>query len=710
VEKFLNGEVQHAFQLKLYNRFAALNDEDEPVDEFWENTKSIVLDEARNCVGKTKRSKNERMSKDTMDLIQRRKLLVRPDQRKEANELKAKIKESMELDDEVYWSSQADEMNRATRNGDTGKLFKIIKRISGKSMTISEVVKENNGDVITQQMRRVERWAEHFSTLLNRPPPAVPRDDHGFEGFLEISEDTPSSEEVKRAINQLRTSSAPGEDGIPPVLWKHGGQSLAKRLTRLIQRVWDTSQLPSDWYSSIIIPLFKKGDKTVCSNHRGISLLDTAYKLLEIIILNRIRPESETIARENQCGFRPGRSTIDQILALRLIIEQRQEYREPIVIGFVDFKAAFDSVDRSRMFDILGEAGIPRKIVEMVRLLYSRSNSSVRVYKTESESFPVETGVKQGAILSPVLFNFVVDAILRKSMTHNLGVRLSESETITDLDYADDIAMLAESNMCMQTLMDQLNEAAAEVGLQISATKTKLTHRNCPVPNINLGGERLEVVDDFPYLGSRIDLSGNCSRDISTRIAKASNAFNTLSRRLWNSRSVSLQTKLKVYDAAIRPILTYSCDTWAIKAADMARLQAFEFRCWRRILNVTYLDRISNDEVRRRIKPKWLLRQYVVKKRLSLLGHVLRMDPGRIPKKCLFAKCPRAWKRPPGGVRLTWLRQVFRDFEPLRLHYAYPAYSNRRGSIAWLEVLEGIALDRHQWRLLVDCAVEAGVT
>ena len=288
-----------------------------------------------------------------------------------------------------------------------------------------------------------------------------------------------------------------------------------KILTALIQHIWNREKLPTDWSTSVIIPLFKKGDKAVCGNHRGIALLDTAYKLLEIIILNRIRPESETIARENQCGFRPNRSTIDQIVALRLLIEQRQEYRRPLVIAFVDFKAAFDSVDRERMMEILGEAGLPFKIIKMIRALYHNCSSRVRVYGEETKQFPVNTGVKQGGVTSPEFFKFVVDAVLRKSMVGDMGIRLSEeSEPVTDFDFADDIALVAEDSATMQTMIDKLKVAAAEVGLSISAPKTKITHRNCPPPAILLDGSPLEIVDDFPYLGTRLDLSGDCSKEI----------------------------------------------------------------------------------------------------------------------------------------------------------------------------------------------------
>lgn len=599
-------------------------------------------------------------------------------------------------------------MNNATRNGDTGKLFKILKRISGKSSAVSEVIKETNGDVITDQQRRVDRWAEHFRDLLNRPPPQNNRPQSHPDVPLNIAVGEPSAVEVKQAVKQIRSGSAAGEDGIPPELWKYGGPQLLRRLTVLLQRIWNDEVIPDDFYLSIILPLYKKGDKAVCSNHRGISLLDTCYKLLEIVILNRIRPEFDAVARENQCGFRPGRSTTDQILALRLLIDQRQEHRKPLVIAYVDFSAAFDSVDRSRMFDCLREAGVPLKVVNMIRLLYRDCKSRVRVYNTESEPFPVKTGVKQGAILSPLLFIIVLDAVLRRSMTPGLGVCAMGKRTVADLDYADDIALVSDDAQKLQRLVDQLSAYGAEVGLQISSKKTKICHSNCPPPVILLNGEQLEVVPDFPYLGSRITMNGDSTKDVTTRIAKASQAFNMLSRRLWSSTAVSLPTKLKVFYASIRPVLLYACDTWAVKEEDARRLHSFEMRCWRRMLNVSYLDHIPNNEIIDRIRPQMLIGEVIKRKRLTLLGHVLRMPDERLPKMFILAHHP--WKRPRCGVRTTWLRRVFKDFKPMKLWNIYPGYNVEfKQSTSWLRVLQRLAGSRHDWRVMVDNVIDAGI-
>jgi hypothetical protein len=710
-EEFLHPDVRHKFQLNLHNKFAALTDDAGDVEQFWNNTKETVIKVASSCVRKTRRKRTTWMSAATMELIQRRRQSAYHKHRDEIRAIDRDIAESIACDQDAFWIDQSNAMNNATRNGDTGKLFRILKRATGKSSPVSEVIRETSGDIITDQNRRVTRWAEHFESLLNRPPPALSREANSFHGFLDVSEEPPSLQEVSNAIRAIRSNSAPGDDGIPPSLWKSGGTVLAKRLCALIRKIWVTETIPDDWKTSVIIPLFKKGDRTVCNKHRGISLLATAYKIMESVMLKRLQPEAEIYARENQCGFRPGRSTTEQILALRLLIEQRQEFRRPVVATFVDFKAAFDSVDRNELFEILGESGVPLKFVNLTKLLYRGSGSRVRVYGKTSERFPVVTGVKQGAILSPFLFNTVVDSVMRTSMSPNLGIPVSTiPETLSDLDYADDLAILSETASNGQILLDRLHDSGTGVGMVISQEKTKICHSNCAPPHIILEGAALEVVDDFTYLGSRVNLSGDCSTEISIRIAKASGTFDMLARVLWRNTNVSLATKLKVYNSAIRPVLLYACDTWSVTAEDLRRLRSFEFRCWRRILGVSYLDRVSNEEIIRRVKPKWLIDEEVTRKCLTLLGHVLRLPENRIVRKCLFAAPGKDWRRPLGGVRNTWIRQVKSLLDRLNLHELYPEWTKRdpwKDPSKWLNIAASMARDRHEWRQVIANVISA---
>ena len=169
------------------------------------------------------------------------------------------------------------------------------------------------------------------------------------------------------------------------------------------------------------MPIHKKGAKTACENYRGISLLVIAGKILTAVIRARLSDHYEANAREAQAGFRRGRGCTDQVFALRQICERRIRNNRRFFALFVDFRAAFDSIHRESHWKCLLISGVPRKIVNLLATLYEGNSNRVRAYGELSRPFEVTTGVRQGCIISPCLFNIVLDWILRKAIPDGRG-------------------------------------------------------------------------------------------------------------------------------------------------------------------------------------------------------------------------------------------------------------------------------------------------
>jgi len=135
----------------------------------------------------------------------------------------------------------------------------------------------------------------------------------------------PSAAEVQLAIDKLKSHKSPGIDQIPAELIKAGCRIICLEIHKFITSIWKKAKLPEEWKESIIIPIHKKGDKTDCSNYRGISILPNTYKILSSILLSRLIPYAKEIIGDHQCGFPRNRSTIDQIFCILQILEKKWE-------------------------------------------------------------------------------------------------------------------------------------------------------------------------------------------------------------------------------------------------------------------------------------------------------------------------------------------------------------------------------------------------
>jgi hypothetical protein len=170
------------------------------------------------------------------------------------------------------------------------------------------------------------------------------------------------------AIEKLKRHKPPGIDQIPAELIKAGVRIIRSEIHKLIISIWNKEELPEEWKESVIVPIYKKGDKRDCSKYQGISLLSTTYKILSNILLSRLTPYAEEVTGDHQCGFRRNRSTTDHIFSICQILEKKWEYIEAVHHLFIDFKKAYDSVRREVLYNILIEFGIPTKLVRLIKM------------------------------------------------------------------------------------------------------------------------------------------------------------------------------------------------------------------------------------------------------------------------------------------------------------------------------------------------------
>ena len=166
-------------------------------------------------------------------------------------------------------------------------------------------------------------------------------------------------------------------------------------------------------------------------------------KVLARILLDRVRDQLLKHQRPEQSGFTPKKSTVDRILALRVLTERLREFQCGLLAAYVDLRKAFDSVNRDALWGILGLRRIPAKLVQLISALYCGTESAVRCGGSISDYFPVNTGVRQGCVLAPSLFNTCMDHVLgRMSESSGCGASFGRVK-ITDLDFAGDVVVFA---------------------------------------------------------------------------------------------------------------------------------------------------------------------------------------------------------------------------------------------------------------------------
>jgi hypothetical protein len=364
------------------------------------------------------------------------------------------------------------------------------------------------------------------------------------------------------------------------------------------------------------------------------------------------------------------------------------KYKRQVAINFVDFKKAFDSVHRESLWRILQLYGIPQRFIAIFKNLYLNSSCAIKTDTGTTKFFNILTGVRQGCILSPFLFLIVIDFVLAKSTNNpRYGIPWTDQSRLTDLDFADDIALLAESTKSLQEMTTALEAQSSKVGLQISHEKTKfMQYCDLALPDlvpITVGQQQLTEVDQFTYLGSLIRNDGDSEVDVVCRIGKASAIFNQL-RPIWASSTITRSIKLRMYTTIVLPTATYGCEAWKVTVAVTRKLDVFHQRCLRRILRITYLDRITNREVLHRSGMR-RLSTIIAERRLRFAGHVLRMDQHRVPKIAFYWKPPGATLTR-GRPKTNWRSTFVNDLKQI--------------GITW-EQAEKIAADRAQWRTLV---------
>lgn len=505
-----------------------------------------------------------------------------------------------------------------------------------------------DGGLLTSTRDVVDRWKEYFEDLLN--PTDTPSVGEAGSGDPGVGSSI-SGAEVTEVVKKLLGGRAPGVDEVRPEFLKALDVVGLSRLTRLCNIAWTSGTVPLDWQTGVVVPLFKKGDRRVCSNYRGITLLSLPGKVYSGVLERRVRRTVEPRIQEEQCGFRPGRGTLDQLWTLGRILEGAWEFAQPVHMCFVDLEKAFDRVLRGVLWGVLREYGVSDSLIRAFRSLYDRCRSLVRIAGGKSNSFPVRVGLRQGCPLSPILFITFMDRISRRSLGVE-GVRFGDLR-IKSLLFADDVVLLASSGRDLQLSLDRFAAKCEAAGMKISTSKSEtmvLSRKRVACP-LRIGDEVLPQVEEFKYVGVLFTSEGRKEREIDRRIGAASAVMRALHRSVVVKRELSRKAKLSIYQSIFVPTLTYGHELWVVTERTRSRVQAAEMSFLRRVAGLSLRDRVRSSVIREELGVEPLLLR-IEKSQMRWLGHLIRMPPGRLPGEVFRAR--PTGRRPRGRPRTRW--------------------------------------------------------
>jgi hypothetical protein len=438
-----------------------------------------------------------------------------------------------------------------------------------------------------------------------------------------------------------------------------------------------------------IVPIYKgKGDKAECDNHRPISIIDMFSKAFGHLLKERVESVVEGKLLEAQAGFRERRSCQDMVFILRLLRGYSREVKRAVYGCFVDLRKAYDSVDRQTLWEVLAWYGVEGNLLEMIKLLYNNLRATIRTAEGRTEEFSIKAGVKQGCVLSPLLFNMYLDFVVRQALRRfgERGVKMGVGEEkhwhdpvgairgmeirgyllISALLYADDTALVALSYEEVCEMIQILEDVTSEWGLTISIAKTKIlvfgAEEGEERPPMVLRGEIVEEVQEFKYLGSIFTSVGGDTRDLKNRISKAWGCFHRFKRHVWRQKAFKLGSKLKIYRMTVLPTLLYGGESWALTDEEEEELEKTQMSMLRSIMRISLKDHRTNVEIRDRAGVS-AIRDILRTARLRWFKKVMEMGDERWPKQVLCGFILGNNSRPRGRPALRWTDKVKLDLQ-----------------------------------------------
>jgi hypothetical protein len=420
-----------------------------------------------------------------------------------------------------------------------------------------------------------EDLIEHYTALLHKPTMSDPVLTESIktlssEPFFAEIDFLITKDEITSKIRSLKSGKAPGLDRISSEMLKASVTTMAPLYTKLFNSIYCHGNYPHSWNTGYIVNIHKGGSVSDPNNYRGITVNSALAKVFGMIINNRLDKylsDNNTLC-PNQIGFRKNARTTDHLFILRTLVDKYVKHgASPLYACFVDFRKAFDSVWRQALLYKLLKYNIRGKMFNIIQDMYRNDSVCLKVDQQRTDFFPCNTGVKQGDVLSPNLFNLFLND-LPSHLSDDSAAPMLGDTVIDSLLYADDLVILSLSPSGLQSSLNKLHSYCQTWKLEVNLDKTKVV-KFCK--NGRIGSETfvfnntlVECVKEYKYLGILVTASGSLAPARSNMYDRALKGTFKL-KSCTKDSNISPSLALKLFDQVIKPICLYGSEIWGIE-------------------------------------------------------------------------------------------------------------------------------------------------
>lgn len=400
-----------------------------------------------------------------------------------------------------------------------------------------------------------QQFCEHFSNLLNpEHTSGTPEYSPNEIKYMPILDDPITPGEVETAVKKLKSNKAAGCDGVAPGLLKLLSEKWILILTFLFNLVFEGSY-PHEWAVSKMFTIFKKGERLLTGNYRGICIINAVAKLYDMILGQRL--SMWYTPKEEQAGSQKNRGCEEQILTIKLIIDVARKTKKKLYIAFIDYVKAYDMVNRVKLAKMLDEKGCGSKYLKALQRSLNGSSCQIG-----DHVFTTSSGVKQGGSTSCGLFTFFIDPTIESVNSCGLDDWLGSLHTLLLMD---DTVIFATSRERLAMKLAALKRCTDDIGMIIHPTKSQFISVNVVdhTPFI-LDDVTVSATDEYIYLGSLITndkAADNVKKHVTS---KHKHTMKYLSFLRKNS-DAPYSIKKVVWNSALLSSVFYGCETWLCK-------------------------------------------------------------------------------------------------------------------------------------------------